>query len=254
MSVEMIEVKGGKFLMGANEGKCEDYPLHEVEVKDFLIGVYPVTQKQWYDVTKIKPSKIKNQDYPVTNINWYEAIEFCNQLSIFFGFEPYYIIDNTLLDENNSNDVNKDAIKWVVSANINSDGFRLPTEEEWEYAAKDGFHQSDFKFSGSDDYKEVLEDMIGPGQKTYKIGQKNSNKLGIYDMSGNVGEWCYDWFYMYGHKEISGTVRIFRGFSTVSSLDDATVYKRKFTCPAFVSEYIGLRVARNKAKDNVNGK
>lgn len=248
MIIEMNEVRGGKFKMGNKGGGYHGYPEYETEVDSFFIGKYPITQEQWFYVKRENPSEIKGQSLPATNINWYEAIEFCNILSQNEGLRPYYIVDKSELDINNSNELEKDSLKWVVFINQESDGYRLPTEEEWEYAAREGSKNSEYKFSGSDDYKDVLVDRIGPYPKVYEVGQKKPNALGIYDMSGNVGEWCYDWYYMYGHKEHSGKTRIFRGFSTVSSMEDATVYKRKHTCPAFVSEYIGFRIARNNKR------
>jgi formylglycine-generating enzyme required for sulfatase activity len=245
MKIEMIEVKGGSFIMGSKKGKHENSPLHEVYVDSFLLGKYLVTQSLWQEVYRTSPSRIKKPEYPITNIDWYDAVEFCNEISISEDLEPYYVIERTVQDENNMSDINRDRKKWKVSI-TGSEGFRLPAEEEWEYAARGGINCSEFEYSGSDIPSDVLFDDVGPGEKKYPVGQKMPNALGIYDMSGNVGEWCHDWFYLYGLKETSGSVKLYRGHSTVLSLDDATVYARKYNSPAFVSDYLGLRVARNK--------
>ncbi|MBN1969923.1 MAG: SUMF1/EgtB/PvdO family nonheme iron enzyme [Candidatus Delongbacteria bacterium] len=172
----MVFVEGGEFEMGDTFGDGEDYekPVHKVFVDSFLIGKYPVTKKEYEEIMGKVRYLIQGEDHPV-DVSWYNAVEFCNKLSIREGLTPCY---------NGSG--------YKIKCDFNANGYRLPTEAEWEYAARGGNKSRGYKYSGSSDLDAVGWYNDNSENKTHPIGQKEPNELGIYDMSGNVSEWCWD--------------------------------------------------------------
>jgi len=172
----MVFVQGGTFQMGSNE-EADEKPIHTVTVNDFYIGKYEVTQKEWKEVMGKNPSNWKGDELPVERVSWYDAVEFCNKKSEKEGLQKCY-------SGSGKN----------ITCNFNANGYRLPTEAEWEYAARGGNKSRDYTYSGSNSIGDVAWCSSNSGSKTHPVGKKQSNELGIYDMSGNVWEWCNDWY------------------------------------------------------------
>lgn len=223
----MVFVQGGTFQMGQSDPNLlgeglsnNEQPVHSVYVNDFYISKFEVTQKEWQELMGNNPSIWKGNDLPVNRITWYEAITFCNKKSKKEGLKSYYRIKKNKKDPNNINE--SDYKKWSVSANLSANGYRLPTEAEWEYAAKGGNLSKGYKYSGSNNVDEVSWFQDNSGNRPQKVGLKKPNELGIYDMSGNVFELCWDWYHEY-YYEISpinnpkgpsrGQERVYRGDS-----------------------------------------
>lgn len=250
-----VLVKGGIF-----KNKKSQLYGKNVRISDFYIGKYEVTQKEWKDIMESNPSQYKGDSLPVEMVNWYECIEYCNKRSIKEGLELYYNIDKNKKDPNNKSDI--DDIKWTVTINAEANGYRLPTEVEWEYAAGGGQDSKNYTYSGSNYVDEVAWYWVNSGDKkldgdwywpkiesnknqTKPIGSKKPNELGLYDMSGNVREWCWNW---YGDalNSQSGAARVWRGGCWLSD-DHAceSSYRGKFDANGMGYDH-GFRLCRNK--------
>jgi sulfatase modifying factor 1 len=216
---DFVLVKGGTF-----RNTKSSYYGKSVTISDFYIGKYEVTQKEWIEVMESNPSKFKGDNLPVEMVSWYDCVEYCNKKSIKDSLKPYYNIDKDKKDPNNNNDI--DTIKWTVTINAGTNGYRLPTEAEWEYAAGGGQRSKSYTYSGGNNVDKVAWYWKNSGDKyltgfwywpvieknnnkTKPIGGKKRNELGFYDMSGNVREWCWEWYGDLGVN--SGSVRVWRG-------------------------------------------
>lgn len=239
--LEMVSVEGGTFIMGSTDGNDDESPVHPVTVSDFQIGKYEVTFEE-YDqfCEKTGRKKPKNQGSsrekkPVVNVSWLDAVAYCNWLSQLNGFAPCYSIRG-----NN------------VTCNWTANGYRLPTEAEWEYAAKGGATGKNNLYSGSNDLEDVGWFTGNAGGKAQLVGQKTANELGIHDMSGNVWEWCWDWKgnYVAGAATdpkgpARGGVRIFRGGGWADNSFYCRPAVRYSGTPGHQSYSVGFRVARS---------
>ena len=244
---DMVLVTGGTFEMGALEenGDADDNekPRHRVSIsRDILVGKYPVTQWLYESVMGKNPSKFKGTNRPVECVSWYAAVEFCNKLSVLEGREPVYTING-----NN------------VSCNFGAKGYRLLTEAEWEYCARSGQR---FKYAGSDTVDEVAwysgnSDTVdevawydgNSGGGTHPVGLKKCNGFGLYDMSGNVWEWCWDWYGSYSSASqedpqgpTSGSDRVRRGGSWGGNARLLRVSSRGYNAPAYTNNNLGFRL------------
>ncbi|MBP5535513.1 MAG: SUMF1/EgtB/PvdO family nonheme iron enzyme [Bacteroidales bacterium] len=220
VSFTMIKVEAGSFMMGCTgeQGNdCEDRekPCHNVTItQDYYIGKFEVTQELYEAVMGVNPSKSKGYDHPVEMVSWEDAQEFCTKLSRLTGRR-----------------------------------FTLPTEAEWEYAARGGEKSLWSKYSGSDNVDDVAWHKGNSGIHTHPVGRLRPNELGIYDMSGNVYEWCQDWCGTYSNSNqtdptgpYSGHARVGRGGCYLCGTWSSRItYRPRFT-PGYRDSYVGFRV------------
>jgi len=255
----MVQMEGGTFKMGNSEGYSDEMPIHEVTLESFLIGQYAVTQELWEIIMSNNPSSYKGKKRPVERICWYDTVEFCNKLSEKEGLTQTYHITKKSADPFNLN--SNDQRRWSVDCDFSVNGYRLPTEAEWEYAARGGSKSKGFIFSGSNRLYEV--GWYGAGDKTgncteaegpSEVGKKLPNESGIFDMSGNIWEWCWDWHAAYnGINQINprgpktGNYRVARGGSWNSPAKYCTVSRRGTDTPSDgFSGALDFRLARTK--------
>lgn len=222
LNMEMVYVEGGEFEMGAteeqgNDVKTDEKPVRKVKIDGYHIGRYEVTQVQWKAVMGTEPSAFKGDNLPVENVSWLEAREFCQKLSEETGK------------------------KYV-----------LPTEAQWEYAARGGNKSQHYKYTGSNDVDVVAWYKDNSGDKTQPVGTKKVNELGIYDMSGNVKEWCSDWYNKYNANDTDNPqgdesghvdVRVVRGGDWGDAAHYCRVSARYKATPLYHSNGLGFRVA-----------
>ncbi|MCL2253984.1 MAG: formylglycine-generating enzyme family protein [Lachnospiraceae bacterium] len=241
-----ILIKGGSFVNESSNLYGQD-----VIISDFYIGRFEVTQKEWLEVMDSNPSIFPGDDRPVENVTWYECIEYCNKRSEKEGLEPYYHIDKETIDENNLDE--DDDRKWIVTINEGANGYRLPLEVEWEYAASGGRESKSYLYSGSNDVDEVAWHFSNSGDEyldsfwvrdaiesnnlqTHPVGRKKSNELGLYDMSGNVREWCWDW-YGDATNSLNGDERVWRGGGWMGDSDFCRINFRGSMQPSYSDRY-----------------
>lgn len=232
-----VFVKGGTFQMGSNNGGSDEKPVHSVTVSDYYIGKYEVTQKEWQEIMGNNPSNWKGDNLPVEKVSWYDAVEFCNKKSRAEGLTHCY----TGSGEN-------------TKCNFSANGYRLPTEAEWEYAARGGSESENANsrlYSGSNNIDDVAWYSSNSNSKTHPVGGKKPNELGIYDMTGNVWEWCWDWKGSYGSSSqtnprgpSSGSYRVIRGGSWIYFASRCRVAIRNNYHPDYSYGGLGFRLVR----------
>jgi formylglycine-generating enzyme required for sulfatase activity len=266
--IHLVQIPGGSFQMGspANEqGRGGDETQHRITISPFYMSKYEVTQRVYQKVMGTNPSRFKGDNLPVEQVSWYDAIEFCNKLSQQEGLTPAYTIDKNRSDPNNQN--SDDTVKWTVTWNRNANGYRLPTEAEWEYACRAG--TTTRYWSGNDETslagKANVADLTAKEKypnwtivnirdgyaDTSPVGSFAPNPWGLYDMSGNVWEWCWNWYGTYPsgaqtdpRGASSGSFRVFRGGSGASSAALVRSANRRNNTPSFPHYYLGFRLVR----------
>ena len=219
VSFEMVEVRGGTFRMGATSEQDSDAldwekPVHSVTLSGYFIGKTEVTQALWKAVMGSNPSFFEGDNRPVENVSWYDCQEFIREL-------------NALTGQN----------------------FRLPTEAEWEFACRGGNNSRGYKFSGSN-YIDNVAWYVNHVDKTHPVATKWPNELGIYDMSGNVCEWCADWYGRYSRDSRTnpkgssdGSGRVFRGGGLIDDTWGCRSSQRSYRFPTYRNGDLGLRLA-----------
>ncbi|MEI6753336.1 MAG: formylglycine-generating enzyme family protein [Paludibacter sp.] len=214
VSFDMVAVKGGTFSMGSESGSDNEKPIHSVTLSEFSIGKTEVTQTLWQAVMGNNPSYFKGDNLPVESVSWNDCQAFITKL-------------NQLTGKN----------------------YRLPTESEWEYAARGGNQSKGYKYVGSDNIDEVAEYEGNHNKTTKPVGGKKPNELGLYDMSGNVWEWCNDWYGTFSSSAQtnpigvpSGSLRVFRGGSLSNGAFYCRSAYRSTYYPSYSGYNLGLRL------------
>ncbi len=212
LEFKLVKVQGGTFTMG--EGK----KAHKVELDTFYMAEFPVTQELYEAVMKTNPSKFKGKRRPVETVNWYKSVEFCQKINEILEL-PQGSDDKAKLD-------------------LKTKGFRLPTEAEWEYAAGGGARAEHTKqeYAGSNNLNIVGWYSKNANSETRPVGLKMPNKLGLYDMSGNVYEWCWDW------SGKDSKYRVLRGGSWCNDATRSRIAFRNYDFPNFVWNDFGFRL------------
>lgn len=265
----MINVSGGKFVIGCTNEQNPDclsreYPVHAISLSDFAIGKYEVTQSEWYDVMGDYPSTNFNSsgddNKPVETVDWYSVIIFCNQQTLvdpsISANERVYFRDAAFTQpwEIAHYGSNGDTPSGAVYMDLSRTGYRLPTEAEWEYAARGGALSNGYKYSGSNTLGGVGWYIGNSGNQAHIVGGKTANELGLHDMSGNVWEWTWDWFSdpYYTNQHVcdptgpgSGSYRVFRGGSFDNAAGLCRVAYRGYYTPSDATYSIGFRLARS---------
>ncbi|MCR5037404.1 MAG: formylglycine-generating enzyme family protein [Bacteroidales bacterium] len=217
VTFEMVAVKGGTFTMGSNDyyADYDEKPAHSVTLSDYYIGKFEVTQELWQAVMGNNPSRFKGNNRPVEKVSWDDVQEFITKLNQKTGAS-----------------------------------FRLPTEAEWEYAARGGNKSNGYIYSGSNNINNVAWYSNTTGQEgTRPVGTKSPNELGIYDMTGSIWEWCQDWHgnYISGSQTnptgpSNGSVRVLRGGSWDNGAGDCRVLNRTYSGPGYRQSTFGFRL------------
>lgn len=221
MLENMVFVDGGTFYMGKedpdNNNLFDNEPRHIVNLNSFFISKYEVTQLEWETVMGVNPSLFKGNNLPVENVSWKDCASFVEKINYMTGMD-----------------------------------FRLPTEAEWEYAAKGGKYSLGYIFAGSDFLKAVAWFKVNSSNSTHEVGKKRPNELGIFDMSGNVAEWCAD-FYDHDYYKHSphdnpsgpkdGINRVNRGGSWMMDELYQHVFDRNVCSPYERNASVGFRLA-----------
>ena len=236
---QMILIPGGIFTMGDTWAgtHSDEIPTHDVLLDTFYISKFEITQSQWLEIMGSNPSNITGDGLPVERVTWLEVIEFCNQLSSENGLSMCYTI-------------NGQDVSWNKSAT----GFRLPTEAEWEFAARGGLLEQSTIFAGSNDPENVAWFSSNSANTIHTVGQKLPNELGLYDMSGNVWEFVWDWKGLYESTlqinptgPVSGTDKVVRGGAYYEGEDRIRVSERgtELIDSRGGSDHIGFRIVRS---------
>ena len=267
-----VYIPAGTFQMGSTAGYDNEKPDHKVTIsKGYFMGRHEVTQQLYFAVMGKNPSDFKTgteneepkegeRELPVETVSWYDAVVFCNKLSQLMGLEPVYSKGGQTdtskwgdVPTSSTNDTWKDAI----TCDFTKSGYRLPTEAEWEYAARAGDDTTNARtWSGTKTEADLgTYAWFGGSNGTSEVGKKDPNAWGLYDMSGNVWEWCWDWYGDYSDESVSdphggssGDFRVYRGGCWDINADSCSVSFRAYDGPIIRYYYLGFRLVRPSSK------
>jgi formylglycine-generating enzyme required for sulfatase activity len=261
-------ISGGSFLMGSPASEVyepreteSERPQHTVILTGFYMAKYQITQKQYRTVMGTNPSYFNGgsgrapasgeiqDNRPVEQVSWYDAVEFCNKLSATEKLEPVYTISNRVPA------AGYPITSATVTANWNKNGYRLPTEAQWEYACRAGtttaFNDGQSFLSGSP--SNAAWHILNSGNITHEVGRKQHNNWGLYDMHGNVKEWCWDYYDEHAYTDnlsqnppgpSSGYGRVIRGGFYYDVPKEQRSAARSYAEPGYCDSGIGFRVVR----------
>ena len=264
-----VLIPAGTFQMGSNEGWNENKPVHEVTItKPFYTGKYEVTQAEYekycsYGSSSPSSSYGDGDNYPAYYVSWYDALVYCNKRSIAEGLTPCYSISAST-DPDDWGEVpyyyeDPSRTTWdAATCDFKANGYRLPTEAEWEYAARAGDNTVDsLTYSGTSDLNELEEYAwyySNSNDAIHEVGTKLPNAYGLYDMSGNVKEWCWNWLTSEYDENTeggnnptgssAGSVRVCRGGSWDGRSGPCDVSSRDAYGPSSLYYGLGFRVVR----------
>ena len=227
--IEMVLIPKGEFTMGDNRGEDDEKPAHKVQISAFYMDKYEVTQKSYEGMMGRNPAKFKGPDKPVERVSWFSAVKYCNMRSLREGLRPCYDLE-------------------TLKCNYDADGYRLPTEAEWEYACRAG---TDTRYSfGNAPGKlgQYAWFKANANKTSHPVGQKKPNPWGLYDMHGNIWEWCNDYYsenyYQKSsgenpHGPSTGEERVLRGGSWASGAESSRCWRRYSETPGFADVCFG---------------
>lgn len=211
----MVEIPHGAILLRDDRKKTQ----WAKRIAPFFLSQYQVTQELYYAVTKKTPANFEGKQRPVEEVSWYDAVTFCNLLSHQVGLQECYVIE----DEN-------------ISFNNSTNGYRLPTDAEWEYACRAGDESARYG-----ELNEIAWYKENSQEKTHDVGLKTANAWGLYDMLGNVWEWCWDIY----DAEVYGSYRILRGGGWSDPERSCLATNRRRSHPTFTIDDLGFRIAQS---------
>jgi formylglycine-generating enzyme required for sulfatase activity len=236
---KLVKVPKGSFTMGSptgESGRSADETQHAVTLtRDFWMAESEVTQRQYRNLMGSSPSSFKGDDLPVEQVSWFDAVAYCNALSVKEKLTPCYQISGT-------------TVGWAEG--VACSGYRLPTEAEWEYAARS---PATTVYAGSDSVDSVAWYDTNAGSTTHAVKTKAGNGRGLYDLSGNVWEWVWDW-YQSDYQTLpatdpigpsTGASRLYRGGSCISTVANNRVAVRYPYAPTLRAENLGFRFVRS---------
>ncbi|HUU28405.1 MAG TPA: SUMF1/EgtB/PvdO family nonheme iron enzyme, partial [archaeon] len=234
IAITLVTIPAGTFQMGSSTGNSDEQPVHTVTLTAFQISKYETTQAQYQEVMGTNPAYFTGDDNrPVEQVSWYDAVTFCNKLSESEGLEQCYNLSTWECD-------------------FTKDGYRLPTEAEWEYACRAGTTSNYYTGDNDSDLDKAGWYYGNSGSATHAVGGKQANSFGLYDMHGNVWEWCNDWYGSYGSASqtnptgsSSGSYRVIRGGGwNISAGGCRSAVRDVNGPPDRVADHLGFRVVR----------
>ncbi len=251
---DFVYVPAGTFTMGntLGGGSSDELPTHSVILSGFYMGKYEVTQAEWLAVMGSNPSYFPGDlNRPVVQVSWYAILVYCNKKSIAEGKTPADSIGGSINPDNwGTVPTNSNATWNAAICNWSANGYRMATEAEWEYAARGGTTTPDYIYAGSDDINAVAWYWDNSPDGTKPVGGKAANDLGIYDMSGNVWEWCWDWAGDYSSTAQndptgpgSGSDRLLRGGYCYCDAVNCRLSDRDSYYP-YGNSFLGFRICR----------